>query len=115
MWNCPIEPCNATNKQQKHSRSSALAAIKCPDVIHTSPLLQDVNLVDHLVWIHSTMLPLGATPRQYTALVEQYARIYSLKRKHVGSLHLPAATGFACYWLLKPSCVWWSCYQESVA
>jgi hypothetical protein len=39
--------------------------------------------VSHMVWLHNTMSPLGATPRQYVTLVGAYARIYAAKRKEV--------------------------------
>jgi hypothetical protein len=46
---------------------------------------QEDTLVSHMVWLHNTMAPLGATPRQYVTLVGAYARIYAAKRKEVST------------------------------
>ena len=37
----------------------------------------------NMVWLHTNMADLGATPRQYIALVDLYGRIFAQKRKEV--------------------------------
>lgn len=39
--------------------------------------------MQHMVSLHSMMVSMGATPRQFFAFVDLYGRIYTNKRKEV--------------------------------
>lgn len=43
----------------------------------------DPELLGHMAQLHNTMVPLGATPREYMAFVDLYSKIYSSKRSQV--------------------------------
>ncbi|GFH23299.1 uncharacterized protein HaLaN_20893 [Haematococcus lacustris] len=46
-------------------------------------MVPEEELVQHMVWLHQSMIPLGASPRQFIALVDLYGRIYAAKRTEV--------------------------------
>ncbi len=54
------------------------------------------GMVGQMVHIHSSMGPLGATPRQYISFVDLYARIFSGKREQVGLQAAGFLKGVAC-------------------
>jgi hypothetical protein len=56
---------------------------------HSPPIVLQAGLVSNMVVLHTSMLSMGATPRQYMAFVQLYNSILSEKRKQVGYGLLP--------------------------
>ncbi|KAJ9505746.1 hypothetical protein QJQ45_029247, partial [Haematococcus lacustris] len=77
---------NGSPKEKKgKKKASSMVGVVEPLLVlpDRAVLVPEEELVQHMVWLHQSMIPLGASPRQFIALVDLYGRIYAAKRTEV--------------------------------